>query len=379
LTADDPALLVAVPAASGNPAETCLQPFSRTCILPSDAERMLDMSVLRLLQGPACIVFTAFALHAQASRSGVVAQHGDTLQLETIRTVALPSGFTALGAHLLDSLTSAVWGAGELVLIRDDASMEWIRHDALNHAAGVRILDVSPPSLEIANGSDGSLVTLREGRVDKQTPLNLAAPLVYAVPSRDGWLLLTADSGQSDQHQLWFRDLAGGLVLLWPSPGAEVVEGGKQIGEVARRVRLSAGERGIYISELSAPFRTWKRRSGHEGSAFELLAGSRELVEHAATNRMPSRTTVALPMLELDQGYLQQLSDLSRDRRLFVLYDQTGAIIRTSLLDVALGFVASDPATRRLLAVRDTGVQEVVLYRWSWSGGSEDLNHGGER
>jgi hypothetical protein len=62
-----------------------------------------------------------------------------------------------------------------------------------------------------------------------------------------------------------------------------------------------------------------------------------------------------------------QVSDLSSDRRLLVLLDETGAVIRSRVLPVAMGFMASDPASGQLLAFRDTGIQEFVLYRSRWS------------
>jgi len=90
--------------------------------------------------------------------------------------------------------------------------------------------------------------------------------------------------------------------------------------------------------------------------------------EQLAALAFPEERTVALRAMRLDRGYLLQLSELSEDRRLIILLDDRGNLIRSSIIDAAIGFMVSEPNSRLLLAFRDIGRQEFVLYRWTWGG-----------
>jgi hypothetical protein len=75
---------------------------------------------------------------------------------------------------------------------------------------------------------------------------------------------------------------------------------------------------------------------------------------------------VGLATLHLDRGFLQVLADRGGERRAFAVYDSTGVLRRVTLVDAFIGFLDSDPASRRLLALRRTDRVELVVYEWAW-------------
>ena len=60
------------------------------------------------------------------------------------------------------------------------------------------------------------------------------------------------------------------------------------------------------------------------------------------------------------------LANPATDERRIVLYNELGHQLRTSQVVVAMGMLDADSATRTILAVRDVGTSELVLYRWRW-------------
>lgn len=82
-------------------------------------------------------------------------------------------------------------------------------------------------------------------------------------------------------------------------------------------------------------------------------------------------TVISLPTLIVDGHYLQTLSDLRSDRRTVLLFSAAGAFIRSTHLDVPIGFVAVEPSLNVLVAVRRSDRVEIVKYRWRWVRESE--------
>jgi len=73
---------------------------------------------------------------------------------------------------------------------------------------------------------------------------------------------------------------------------------------------------------------------------------------------------IALPVIQVDQGYLQMHADLSSDKRRFKVFDRDGNLLRTRELIAPIGIYAR--YGNRLLAVRITDATELVLYGWRW-------------
>jgi len=75
---------------------------------------------------------------------------------------------------------------------------------------------------------------------------------------------------------------------------------------------------------------------------------------------------IARMALPIEHGFLQVLVDLKSDWRELVLFDDKGAELRRASINVAMGYVASAPERRELLAVRRGNQVEAVVYQWRW-------------
>ncbi len=76
---------------------------------------------------------------------------------------------------------------------------------------------------------------------------------------------------------------------------------------------------------------------------------------------------VALPALNLAGPYLQLIADLGSDRRLFRIIDATSRVLRQREVVMPLGFIFSDPRSRRLVGIRTASTSELVVYGWRWT------------
>lgn len=123
--------------------------------------------------------------------------------------------------------------------------------------------------------------------------------------------------------------------------------------------RLSAAADGVLLTEAEPPFRTWRVGPDGPGTVFApLSAGSPE--------RQGVQRWVSAPVIDLGDGLVQTLADLASDRRVMILYDRGGREVRKTVLGVPMALVGITRDRRHLLAVRDVGSPEIVLYRWRW-------------
>jgi hypothetical protein len=71
----------------------------------------------------------------------------------------------------------------------------------------------------------------------------------------------------------------------------------------------------------------------------------------------------SLPVLPAGDVLIQTITDLRSDRRILVLRDASGRIVRQSNLDAPLGFVGSSSALREVYGGRTTSRNELIIYR----------------
>lgn len=290
------------------------------------------------------------------------------LELELVRSVPVPGGFVVRGGALVSDSTFVAWGPAAVLLARAGSGPRVATVPGTHPVQGLRVLRSGRFRLEMVGGGcvSGRIDELAD-RLTCLVPPSIPNGVVQAVPLADAWLFLENNTdGGPPGLQLW---TGGGETrrIEWKEVQAdtEVALSGQ-----AEAVQLSGGARGAFIAELRAPFRTWHLDPRLEGTHLALAPWSLEVLEVAQSHGFPVHGTVALPVLELDRGHLLvQLSDLTSDRRLVILVDGRGGIVRATVLDVAVGFMASSPPDRLILALRDTGVREFVMYRWRWSGG----------
>lgn len=122
------------------------------------------------------------------------------------------------------------------------------------------------------------------------------------------------------------------------------------------------GEReSLLLAEAAFPFRILRYVSGHYLSVVTDPGGLFTGAERSAL-----QAWTALPAVRLDQAYLQVLADPRSDERRLMLFSDTGRLVQSTIVEVAMGVLDADPRTRTVLAIRNVGVPELVIYTWRW-------------
>jgi hypothetical protein len=154
---------------------------------------------------------------------------------------------------------------------------------------------------------------------------------------------------------------ADGQYNIQPLDGASwwVVRPDTLRGGVLPPYRLAATGDGVLLTEAEPPFRTWRVRSGGRSDPFAPTGAG--YPESSGVQRW-----VSGPVVDLGEGLVQTLSDLASDRRVMVLYDRDGREMRKTAVGIPMALVGITLDRKHLVAVRDMGSPEVVLYRWRW-------------
>jgi hypothetical protein len=75
---------------------------------------------------------------------------------------------------------------------------------------------------------------------------------------------------------------------------------------------------------------------------------------------------VALRGVAIDSGTVQTIADLASDNRVVFVLDRRGRILTVRRIVAPLGFVDSDVSARRICALRNVTIREIVCYGWKW-------------
>jgi hypothetical protein len=301
-------------------------------------------------------------IYALFTAASGLAQAPGALELEAIQTFPVPYGYDVHGAMLLSDGALVGWGAGGIFMLTGTGTLRSLENGLVFESRGLRVLDGSIPTFEVVDWR-GALAVVGLDASPGRLPLPREDfKIVQSTWVPDGWFVLAeGDPDGSRSQQLWFFPL---------NPGPD----GEPRPPLAYRfppwdnhsVRLSAAGRHLLVTEIATPFRTWRLTPRSEEILADLVHRDDLVAQQVDALGFSPERMAALPTLRLDCGYLIQLSELSDDRRLIILVDETGRLIRSSTIRVALGFMVSEPDSRLLLAFRDVGMQEFVLYQWSW-------------
>jgi hypothetical protein len=322
---------------------------------------------LRVIGG-AAVLGVALSNHADP----LAAQVEPKLEMHQLAAIPSPPSFLPLGAEFTDSVTTLLWGKDGFLLIANSGSTRWVAFQGEPDPRGMRIVEFEPLIVEVVDARSNAVVRYdKAGRSLGAVLVGLDDRILQAVAVRATWLIYTASD--TTPRRLWLKTGSGTPEMIWESQREISRTSTAFRPDSTAGLRLSAGTDAAYVGELKAPFRTWRIVPDvATESGFTLLGGSSDAVLQAVTKELDTDQTVALPFIPLDRGYLQQLADLTEDRRLVALLDANGSFVRSSLWTVAMGIVAGDRGTRRIIAFRDIGVQEIVLYRWGWSAHDQD-------
>jgi hypothetical protein len=216
--------------------------------------------------------------------------------------------------------------SGRLLATRfHDGSPELLVEDTLNH--GVRIVNAS--CTEVAHLTLGPEVTALAGAGRPQ-----------------GWVIAT------DGPSAWVSD----SIALLGVPQAEAQQD-------SLPPFLFVGPGVIILGRRRAPFPWFAFDDQSLDLRFSALP-SPEALKDAGPGQWRATSVLAL---EPGRGFLQTLTDLSSDHRVFVRFDPEGVPRRSTVTEAAMGFVYSNPTQHTLLALRRTDRQELVTYTWNWA------------
>jgi len=125
-------------------------------------------------------------------------------------------------------------------------------------------------------------------------------------------------------------------------------------------VWVAASEEGFLVNVRSNPF-TWAQITA--GVRTQLKANPLILAPQSAIGH----NWVSTGVVDLSQGFLQVIADLSSDRRLLLLFSSEQEPIRSREIRLPFGLLAARPADSTILALRRTDRLELVRYRYSWN------------
>jgi hypothetical protein len=174
--------------------------------------------------------------------------------------------------------------------------------------------------------------------------------VLEAARGREGWYILSETIA------------TGELTVSFPGRGesrAAPAYGGLTLDNRERVER-------VWLTEMRSPFAVYDLTDGDETRA-AMQPDSQALDSLLSmTGAEGSSNWVSLPVVVLEGGFLQTLADLSRDRRVFVVYGPGGEVLSANSLDVPLSLLVSANSLPRIYGARRTNILEIVEYSYRW-------------
>ena len=276
------------------------------------------------------------------------------LHLEEAFAIQLPEGLTVKG------LVS--WNAGHFLLWGEDRAFVWDRaagrlrqlgNDRISRPVGGTVGSPGEP-IQVVDGINGRIQRFSgNGRWTEEIVLDTPLPLTAAMWTRCGWGVLAAGSDGTASELVLLDDVGR---RRWIRKLGDLFPGELQAAVV------NSSKRGILITEAPSPHRILLLDC--EG---ETLLGP--LTPGPLSSERGERW-VAMSTVQLGGFLLQTLSDVRSDQRTLALFDQGGSLIRSTSVELPMGFVSVSEQPEFLLGLRDFGLAaEVVGYSWeSWPG-----------
>jgi hypothetical protein len=283
----------------------------------------------------------------------LISQEYSHLQLVEVASFAVSDSFALLGAQTSPSGAVVLWAGNQSYLIVENRGVQTtVRHDSLSSPIAAALVE-GDTVIEVIDADSRAVFTVTlGGRITSKQTIDEAFIIKQARHSPLGWMLLAQ---APDSSLVVGRMHRGGGVQLFDNASIASL----------RSVHMLPWNQGLILSSITADFDTWAFDVPESAVArrFDPISLPREAVgsESAAS------LWVSLPLVQLDRGFLRTISDLRSDRRLLVLYDEGGRVIRQQVLNVPFGVLAAAPDSRLLVAARRADHLEVVKYRWRWA------------
>jgi hypothetical protein len=193
------------------------------------------------------------------------------------------------------------------------------------------------------------------GTTVQRHPLPLEWDISRAVRGADAWYVVG-------------RGRTGATVLASLSPSGQVLRQDELLpppdsSTPNPTIQLVRSPSGALATLAGPPYTTWTVTAG---TPPRLLALRIPMLATGSADPNSAPIWVSLPPLPIDSFLVRTFSDLRSDRRLLVLYDASGAIVRETALDAALGLIESQQERHLLVGLRKIPGTELVFYQWRW-------------
>jgi len=287
-----------------------------------------------------------------------------SLVLEEIRAIDIPRGFELRGAVVTRTQSVLFWSEQsatvvfEQPLIRPDqpqivrmlCPQLLERPIAAAFVAGDSIIEIIEASKKqiLRTGPEASCRSV--GSID------LNGEMISAVRTEAGWVI----GSQTPEEAPRISGISSQGGIRW-----EIVSDGT-VGNPTNvpTASLSRGKDGALLTSIRWPF-SWA--ASDDLGKLGVQRGPVALSPEAPSDPLPELSDWgSLPVLPLDNGYLQVLADPASDRRLLILYGPSGRVLRFTEVDVPMGLISSLPEESLLVGLRSTDVIQIVVYRWRW-------------
>ncbi len=272
------------------------------------------------------------------------------LRLTEVSSNPVPDSFPVSGLVGSRDGELALWSpnASFLLMLRD-GEFRALGKGSLHQPVGAKFLH--DRRIEVVDAEQKQLVTFSRGAIEVVRPLKIPMEIWNAVGTDEGWFIAGADS--SNLYSVYFRDHTS------TDPHRIYQQEIGTTSSATGAAYLSTDGQSAIITLAEAPFTTTVVDS--EGKVQLIMtpdAGSVNALDTASVETGP--LWISLPVVSLGEAFVQTLADSRSDLRVFVLFDDTGQIIRRTEIVAPLGFAGSLPSDSTLIAVRRLEGQEIV-------------------
>jgi hypothetical protein len=276
------------------------------------------------------------------------------IRLEPVARIALPTGIVPSGGAISDSGTVVVWDRHARAVLVGDTTLVPVCVGrlagpvavAIGRTNELSILDQAPEARGATvwsvtpTGECSSAVSVALGRVATAARLG------------DVWIVATAGHTASDA----LIAIRGASAERW------IVPRWRDEPWVPERALItSVSSELLAIASMRPPFRS------------VVVDGRGRVHANLQVERESSETLeswIGLRVAGVLDTYMQVIADPRSDQRHLVVFDRKGRLLRRQGLSVAMGLLASSQDGRLVLAIRRTGVDEIVLFRAAFDDGA---------
>jgi len=214
----------------------------------------------------------------------------------------------------------------------------------------------SPGRIEVLVTNPLRLVSLDSFGKRCEKPLHLSLEPYSAYYSGRGWFVFgLEENGKArifNQESGAWMDFSGIPSLIQENPRD-------------LHFRVHDGGRVFAFTQVLHPFKTVLVRRGEVEPMWIAPPDT-------TVSALPKGVWVALPLLPLDFGYLQTLSNLASDERVLLRFDDTGILLKSSVVPIRMAFVDTHPSTQIAITAREITASEIAIYKWHWQEQSRD-------